>query len=198
MMDTEEMYERGRADAEQGAVNPFYYQHYYQYRRGYDEVVRQLRRSSSSEPRFPRWLIVVVTIVLVVSVGGVALVRLRARPLGVVILPTATAQVTRQPTFPVRSPIFPTATLQPTRALLHVGGLALVTNVEGNVLRGRESPRLTALATATFRQGERVRILEGPVQADGYVWWRIESASDRGWSAERSSTQVIWLLPLDG
>jgi hypothetical protein len=35
-MDTEEMYRRGLADAAQGDPHPFYYQHYYQYRKGYD------------------------------------------------------------------------------------------------------------------------------------------------------------------
>ena len=41
-MDTEEMYRRGVADAEQGEPHPFYYQHYYQYRRGYDRTRRSL------------------------------------------------------------------------------------------------------------------------------------------------------------
>src|SRR5215468_11036095 len=40
-MDTEEMYRRGIADAEQGEPHPFYYQHYYQYRRGYDQARRR-------------------------------------------------------------------------------------------------------------------------------------------------------------
>src|SRR5436190_24065310 len=39
-MDTEEMYRRGVADAAQGEPHPFYYQHYYQYRKGYDRARR--------------------------------------------------------------------------------------------------------------------------------------------------------------
>mgnify|MGYP007071095895 FL=1 len=39
-MDTEEMYRRGVADAEHGEPHPFYYQHYYQYRRAYDNARR--------------------------------------------------------------------------------------------------------------------------------------------------------------
>ena len=39
-MDTEEMYRRGLADAAQGEPHPFYYQHYYQYRKCYDRARR--------------------------------------------------------------------------------------------------------------------------------------------------------------
>jgi hypothetical protein len=48
-----------------------------------------------------------------------------------------------------------------------------------------------------FKEGERVRIREGPVEADGYIWWRIEGQSGAGWSAERSKEGVVWLQPVE-
>jgi hypothetical protein len=42
-----------------------------------------------------------------------------------------------------------------------------------------------------------VRIREGPVEADGYTWWRIEGQSGAGWSAERSKEGVVWLQPVE-
>ena len=48
-----------------------------------------------------------------------------------------------------------------------------------------------------FKEGEQVQIREGPMQADGYTWWRIESRAGIGWSAERSKEGVVWLQPTD-
>ena len=47
----------------------------------------------------------------------------------------------------------------------------------------------------SFKEGEQVKIQEGPVQADGYTWWRLEGSSGMGWSAERSPEGVVWLQP---
>ena len=46
------------------------------------------------------------------------------------------------------------------------------------------------------QSGERVRILEGPVDADGFTWWKIEGASGTGWSAQQSKEGVVWLQPI--
>ena len=60
-MDTEEMYQRGVADAERGELHPFYYQHYYHYRRGYDRGAgyfdpRRTHRPMDSWDRYgKRW-----------------------------------------------------------------------------------------------------------------------------------------------
>ncbi len=82
--------------------------------------------------------------------------------------------------------------------MLQVGAHAQVVNIEGTVLRGRKQPNLKAAATAAFKASERVRILEGPVDADGFTWWKIEGASGVGWSAQRSKEGVVWLQPVGG
>ena len=79
--------------------------------------------------------------------------------------------------------------------MLQVGAQAQVVNVEGSVLRGRQQPSIKATATAAFKSGQRVKILEGPVDADGFKWWKIEGESGIGWSAQQSKEGVVWLQP---
>jgi hypothetical protein len=107
----------------------------------------------------------------------------------------ALAAATRLPT---RTPIFPTPTSVPTAtpATLRIGGMAQVVNIQGAVLRGRKQPSLKAAATAAFKEGERVSILEGPAEADGFIWWRVEGQGGTGWSAQQSKEGVVWLQPV--
>jgi hypothetical protein len=199
-MDTEEMYRRGVADAAQGEPHPFYYQHYYQYRKGYDRARRSRGLAGGYQTLYRQrrvWLLAAGG-VLLVMVGIFFSMRWRSQT---VTGPTATpalalAAATRLPT---RTPIFPTPTPIPTAApaVLQVGASAQVVNIEGSVLRGRQQPNLKAAATAAFKSGARVRILEGPVEADGFTWWRIEGESGTGWSAQQSKEGVVWLQPIE-
>jgi hypothetical protein len=75
--------------------------------------------------------------------------------------------------------------------------MAQVINIEGAVLRGRKQPNLKAAASAAFKQGERVRILDGPAESDGFTWWKIEGKSGTGWSAQQSKEGVVWLQPIE-
>src|SRR4051794_87523 len=152
-MDTEEMYRRGVADAAQGEPHPFYYQHYYQYRKGYDRARRSQGLAGGYQTLYRQrrvWLVVAAGIVLV---GGAIFfsMRMRSQP---ATAPTsmpasALAVATRLPT---RTPIFPTPTLEPTKApaVLQVGAGAQVVNTEGT-LRGRKQPNLKAAAIAAFK-----------------------------------------------
>ena len=198
-MDTEEMYRRGIADAERGEPHPFYYEHYYQYRRGYDRARRRrglpggfydIRRR-----RLTRFATVVV--VLAAIAGGYWLWRGRSQSLAVA---TDTNQLLALPATAesTHTPIFPTPTTQPspTPLALQVGGSAKIVNIAGSVLRSRKQPTLKAPATASFKEGELVRILEGPVEADGFVWWKIEGDSGSGWSAQQSKDGQVWLQPI--
>src|SRR5689334_15870409 len=69
-MDTEEMYRRGIADAEQGEPHPFYYQHYYQYRRGYDQARRRRGLPGGFYDMRRRRLIRLAAVVLVLAAAG--------------------------------------------------------------------------------------------------------------------------------
>ena len=68
-MDTEEMYERGTADAYRGEANPFYYQHYEPYRRAYNLTRRRVNKTGAlpvvDVRRFGLNLAFVIAIVLV-------------------------------------------------------------------------------------------------------------------------------------
>lgn len=198
-MDTEEMYRRGIADAERGEPHPFYYEHYYQYRRGYDRARRSrglpggfydIRRR-----RIARFAAVVV--VLAAIAGGYWYWRGHSQSLAVatdtnelLTLP-ATAESTHTPIFPT-----PTIMPSPTPLALRVGASAKIVNIAGSVLRSRKEPTIKAPATASFKEGEKVRILEGPVEADGFVWWKIEGDSGSGWSAQQSKDGQVWLQPI--
>jgi hypothetical protein len=200
-MDTEEMYRRGVADAAQGEPHPFYYQHYYQYRKGYDRARRSRGLAGSYQNLYRHrraWLLAGAGIALV----GIALffsfrLRSQAAPAATSTPALVVAAATRLPT---RTPIFPTPTSKPTDvpAVLQVGAGAQVVNTEGTVLRGRKQPSIKATATAAFKSGEHVHILEGPVDADGFTWWKIEGAGGTGWSAQKSKEGVIWLQPIKG
>jgi hypothetical protein len=200
-MDTEEMYRRGVADAAQGEPHPFYYQHYYQYRKGYDRARRSRGLAGGYQNLYRQrrvWLLAAAGIVL----AGIAIFFFaRGRsPATTARSPTSALALATATRLPTRTPIFPTPTSEPTKTppVLRIGADAQVVNTEGTVLRGRKQPNLKAVAAAAFKSGERVRILEGPVDADGFTWWKIKGPSGTGWSAQQSKDGVVWLQPVDG
>ncbi|MBC7224703.1 MAG: SH3 domain-containing protein [Anaerolineae bacterium] len=86
----------------------------------------------------------------------------------------------------------PPATAAPTSSApaLRVGGWAKVQGTEGQDLRLRAAPGLSSETLALVEEGTLLRILEGPAQADGYTWWRVQAPDDRsGWAAGQ------WLAP---
>lgn len=196
-MDTEEMYQRGVADAERGELHPFYYQHYYHYRRGYDSARRRLRHPRIEGFRPQRWRRLAILIAIVI-IGVGAFAALRARSQTAAIPSAAQTPLATSAPAPaiVRTPLFPTITPSAEQQQgLHVGGTALVANTEGRPLRGRKEPNLKSPVQVSFKEGQNVEVREGPVQADGYTWWHIAGPGGAGWSAERSADGVIWLQP---
>ena len=200
-MDTEEMYRRGVADAAQGEPHPFYYQHYYQYRKGYDRARRSrgLARLAGDNRNIYRgrrgWLL--MAMIALVAIGAFFSWRSQAATPQIPTPAPALVVATRLPT---RTPIFATPTLEPTPTpvTLQIGALAQVTNIDKAVLRGRKEPNLKAATSAAFKQDEQVRILDGPTEADGFRWWKVEGPSGTGWSAEQSKEGIVWLQPLAG
>jgi hypothetical protein len=199
-MDTEEMYRRGVGDAERGEPHPFYYQHYYQYRRGYDRARRGLGLPGGfyDARRRRMWMILGIAAVLI-AIGAVYIWRQRAQST-TAGAPQVSPVVAATTAAPTRTPIFATPTPEPTAgpAVLRVGGSATVTNLQGAALRGRKQPGIKAAVAASFKEGERVRLVEGPIDADGFTWWRLEGKSGAGWSAQQSKDGVVWLQPIAG
>lgn len=196
------MYERGVADAERGELHPFYYQHYYHYRRGYDQARRRMRRTPLLFLSGRGWLLTIgiVLVVTLTVVLGSAFRHSSAEDLTPLAVPEVET-VTAEPLQPTRTPLFPTAvpsaTREPVVRTLRVGGSAQVANTEGRTLRGRAVPGLKAPVRVAFAEGEQVRILEGPVVADGYTWWRVEGRNGAGWAAQQSPEGVVWLVPVE-
>jgi hypothetical protein len=73
------------------------------------------------------------------------------------------------------------------------GGRAQVAGTEGQGLRVRVEPSTNAAVRAVLDEGTEVEVLEGPVAADGYRWYRVrqEAQGITGWVAG----QFLALLP---
>jgi hypothetical protein len=65
-------------------------------------------------------------------------------------------------------------------------------------LNYRESPSANAALIGQFGTGILVTILEGPVTADNFTWWRIDDRQgNSGWAAEGDGS-TEWLSPQVG
>jgi len=69
-----------------------------------------------------------------------------------------------------------------------VGDVYLITE-EGKNLNLREGPSTSEMIIAKLQPGEYVEIIDGPVSADGYTWWRLNlltgsNTVDEGWAVE--------------
>lgn len=60
---------------------------------------------------------------------------------------------------------------------------AEVVNTGGTALRLRAEPRLEAQVVAGLPEGTVVTIEAGPIQADGYEWWKVRYGEQQGWCA---------------
>lgn len=203
MGSSDEMFERGLRDAEQDELNTFYYQHYYHYRQGYDKARRRIRHTPSQSASGERSIRLPL-----IGIGLIALVAFGVLGYGVwgrsrAETPersSAQAQETPivQALTPTRIPRIPTATPEPPTALppaLQVGGRAVIANLNGGPLRVRAGAGVTQKVVARLPEGTEVKLVEGPVDSDGYTWWRVEAGKDSGWVAERSPEGVVWLQP---
>ena len=68
------------------------------------------------------------------------------------------------------------------RSLL-VGSLAQVSGTGTQGLRVRAAPELNSEVQAVLIEGGQVEVLEGPMSADGYQWYRVQydSMGRLGW-----------------
>jgi hypothetical protein len=86
--------------------------------------------------------------------------------------------------------IAPTA----TPARFTIGGQATV-NPELAALNVRATPDTAAAIVEVLPPGAVVTILEGPVEAGGYTWWRVRLPSTaEGWVVENTG-EIQTLLP---
>lgn len=84
-----------------------------------------------------------------------------------------------------------TRTVLPTPSDVITIGIQVAVRTSGARLRCRSEPGMDSGVEARFENGAILTIIDGPVEADGFVWWEVEEGSQRGWSAAR------FLVPLE-
>jgi hypothetical protein len=157
------------------------------------QSIRRVQPRSQRPSGGPLWLgplLGCVTGLCVVIAIGALIVFRPIKGDGTVQVPLVVVTVT--PT-----PVVPTATLRPTDVLpptlaptatpegLFIGGEAVVSGT-GSALRLRSDPGLQSTTLKTVTDGTRLKILEGPRDADDLRWWRMQDPTDgaEGWAAE--------------
>jgi len=186
-----EMFERGRRDAEADALDENYYQYYYDYKLGYDEVLRHRRRTRRQLflGRAGRVLLSRI-LPLALILGGLGFAAFRYLDEGGQLAAAPTPSPTRiRPTLIPPTPR-PQATPKPELAL-RVEGFAVISGTDGAPLVARKGPGTGSAKVTNFAEGQTVKILEGPQDANGLQWWRIEGDGKSGWSAGK------FLKPVD-
>lgn len=160
--------------------------------------------------RLPLWSIVLMLFMvgamalcvvgLLIALGGRTdpggeprLVVLTASPFdtppGVAAAPPTRVPTLVRPTvvFRLQGPTLPPPAITPTAESVDVGKTVVVIDVGDQQLNVRDRPGVQG-TTVIFRipENQRLTIVEGPTQADGLTWWRIQSltnSSQTGWAA---------------
>ncbi|MGQ9585947.1 MAG: SH3 domain-containing protein [Anaerolineae bacterium] len=84
----------------------------------------------------------------------------------------------------------------PPPPALAVGSRAEVTTRGGARLSLRREPGTAGELVARLLPGTEVVIVDGPVERDGYVWWKVDAGEGRvGWAAQGDPTDQ-WLTPI--
>jgi hypothetical protein len=106
--------------------------------------------------------------------------------------PTPAAVATETPTM-IPTPTATVATTPQAGTALAPGQPARVVAPAG--LNMRDAPSAGANLLLQLGTGVRVTVLEGPQQADGFTWWRVDDGQGNvGWVAERDA-ETEWLSP---
>ncbi|MGC8839235.1 MAG: SH3 domain-containing protein [Anaerolineae bacterium] len=119
------------------------------------------------------------------AAGTLLVVAALALAVWILSMPPGETEALPPPTVPG-----PTPSPSPAPPRVEVGGWVQVQGTEGEDLRLRAAPGLGGETIALVQEGTLLRVLEGPVEADGYTWWRVQSPEDQtGWAAGQ------WLAP---
>jgi len=152
------------------------------------EIPRQTR--ARGRRKLPLWPLVVI--LLLIAVVFISLWN----PFTPSTQPTVEITPTVTPALPTVAPL-PTATPTPkptptpsVPTKIEVGGYVKVVGAEADALSYRSGPGLNYARLTIVKDGTILKVLEGPGEADGYTWWRLEDEDGFiGWAAED------WLKP---
>ena len=149
----------------------------------------------------PPWalLAALIAIVILLCVGLVLIVRaIRGNDEGPTAtpLPTVTSAAAPSATVPLVTPspgVAPTDTVvlpgvtpvdTPGPGGIRPGSLVVVQGTQGAGLNLREEPSTTSAVAGKAREGTVLTVLEGPTEADDYVWWKVRAPDGvEGWGA---------------
>ncbi len=67
---------------------------------------------------------------------------------------------------------------------------------EGNNLNARTNPTTSASVLAILSAGDAFPIIGGPVQADGFTWWQLNTPDGNAWAADGTGN-IRWLRGLN-
>jgi hypothetical protein len=71
------------------------------------------------------------------------------------------------------------------------GGQAIVTP-QGDNLNARTRPTTNSPVLTILQEGQILNVLDGPVQADGFTWWQVDTSEGAAWTADGSGGDT-WL-----
>ncbi len=164
-------------------------------RESHDHDQELLEKIPSLRQRSPIW-----DKVKPMTIFGIVLICVLASSITALLLrynryhePTpAVVPTTQMPLIPGATAVLGTPTPLPTisptplpRGVLGAGAIALVREevVGGLALRAEPSTNEGIPVQVYLLPGTQVEVLEGPVEADGYTWWKVQSVEGEGWCA---------------
>jgi len=148
----------------------------------------------------PPWalLVILVGLVIVLCVSLVLIVR-AIKDRGDRGTPAAVPTFTKLPPTDSPPPITPTDTVTPTATMvlsieltlepptfteIVPGATVVVQGTLGVGLNLRTEPAKQARLARNVKEGAVLTVLEGPEEADGYVWWKLRTPDGKeGWGA---------------
>ena len=83
----------------------------------------------------------------------------------------------------------PATTLTSTASALK-GKAATISGLGGDVLRLRAQPNVTSEVLDRLKDGDKVQIVEGPVDADKLEWYKVEVNGKTGWLVKKYVTLI--------
>jgi uncharacterized protein YgiM (DUF1202 family) len=96
---------------------------------------------------------------------------------------TPRAGTVEAPTATVVLPVEGTAPPTPITEL-GPGTTVIVKGTLGAGLNLRQQPSTYAKIVASAKEGDELTVVEGPKDADGYVWWKLKTSDGKeGWGA---------------
>ncbi len=94
---------------------------------------------------------------------------------------TPGAELASTPVPPTSTPVPPT----PTPATIHVGALVEVTGTGEDGMSFRTGPGTKYIRVTVLKDGDILRVVGGPEDADDFTWWRLEAEDGTvGWAVE--------------